>query len=81
MMTKNLAIDLRKQSILAVSFCPGWVQTDMGGPNARVSPELVNVSAIFSSQNNRLQLCKCKFMKSDLIKGLFFNVCALTAFR
>lgn len=23
-----------KNGIISVAFCPGWVQTDMGGPNA-----------------------------------------------
>jgi len=32
--SKTLAIDLADTGIIAVSFCPGWVQTDMGGPNA-----------------------------------------------
>jgi len=32
--SKTLSIDLADDGIIAVSFCPGWVQTDMGGPNA-----------------------------------------------
>ena len=44
MMTKNLANDLHKEGILVVSFCPGWVKTDLGGPNAPVSTELVKRS-------------------------------------
>ncbi|CAB3406617.1 unnamed protein product [Caenorhabditis bovis] len=31
---KSCSIDLAKYHILVTSFCPGWVQTDMGGANA-----------------------------------------------
>jgi NAD(P)-dependent dehydrogenase (short-subunit alcohol dehydrogenase family) len=34
MVVKSLAIDLKTRGITAVAFHPGWVQTDMGGPNA-----------------------------------------------
>lgn len=34
MMSKNLSIDLKGKGILSVVLHPGWVKTDMGGPNA-----------------------------------------------
>uniref|UniRef100_A0A0K0DKZ1 NAD(P)-binding protein n=1 Tax=Angiostrongylus cantonensis TaxID=6313 RepID=A0A0K0DKZ1_ANGCA len=34
---KTMAIDLEPEGILISSFCPGWVQTDMGGSNAQVT--------------------------------------------
>jgi NAD(P)-dependent dehydrogenase (short-subunit alcohol dehydrogenase family) len=34
MVMKNLAIDLAPRGILTVALSPGWVRTDMGGPNA-----------------------------------------------
>jgi len=37
MVVKSLAIDLKDQGITAVVFHPGWVQTDMGGPDAMIS--------------------------------------------
>ena len=37
--TKSLSVDLVKDGIIACSVHPGWVQTDMGGPNASITPE------------------------------------------
>jgi NAD(P)-dependent dehydrogenase (short-subunit alcohol dehydrogenase family) len=39
MVVKSLAIDLGPRGISAVVMNPGWVKTDMGGPNAIISVE------------------------------------------
>ena len=37
--TANLASDLKARGVVSVAIHPGWVRTDMGGRDARLSPE------------------------------------------
>ena len=39
MLNKHLAVELEDAGVTPVAIHPGWVQTDMGGPNAHLTPE------------------------------------------
>ena len=39
MVTSNLALELKSDGIIATVVHPGWVKTEMGGPNAKISTE------------------------------------------
>ena len=34
---KSLSIDLKEQGVISVALHPGWVKTDMGGPDAEIT--------------------------------------------
>jgi NAD(P)-dependent dehydrogenase (short-subunit alcohol dehydrogenase family) len=46
-LTLVLARDLRPDRVLVNACCPGWVRTDMGGPNAPLSPAEGAVTPLF----------------------------------
>lgn len=39
MLMRSAAFDLKPRGVTCVVVNPGWVKTDMGGPNAKLSPE------------------------------------------
>jgi len=39
MLMRNLAAELRRDGFVCIVMHPGWVRTDMGGPNAELTPE------------------------------------------
>ena len=45
--TRSLAIDLKPEGFIAFVMHPGWVQTDMGGPHAHITPE-TSVSSLLA---------------------------------
>jgi len=44
---KSMAIDLKERGICCINFHPGWVKTEMGGPNAEISAA-ISVENIFN---------------------------------
>ncbi|XP_066980194.1 C-signal-like [Macrobrachium rosenbergii] len=60
--TKSLSLDLRRHNILVTSIHPGWVQTDMGGKNAPLTPE-VSIS----------EMIKTLYALSEKHNGGFFQ--------
>ena len=38
-LARNLAVDLKDQGVAVGAYHPGWVRTDMGGPNAHIDAE------------------------------------------
>ena len=61
MVTKNLSVDqeLKSDGILCACLHPGWVQTEMGGPNALITTKtcvqgLIDVMSKLGEENNGL---------------------------
>jgi NAD(P)-dependent dehydrogenase (short-subunit alcohol dehydrogenase family) len=38
-LTRAMAAELKKDRFICIAICPGWVQTDMGGHGATLSPD------------------------------------------
>jgi len=56
---KSLSIDLKEQGIISVALHPGWVKTEMGGPNAEITTRecvkhiFYNLSSLTVSDSGR----------------------------
>ena len=61
---KNLSIDLEKDRILVTSIYPGWVQTDMGGPNGELTVE-DSVSSMMKMMSNMTETNHGTFVQFD----------------
>ena len=48
--TRVFSRELEKQNIKVNSVCPGWVQTDMGGPNATRTPAEGAASVLWAAR-------------------------------
>ena len=55
MVTNCLAVDLARDGILAMAVHPGWVQTDMGGAQAPVTPaqSISGLLSLFASASEK----------------------------
>jgi len=62
--TKSLSVDLKPHGILAVVLHPGWVQTDMGGPNALISAE-TSVSGLLRTMQGLNEETSGSFLNYD----------------
>ena len=51
-LTRNLHFDYAEKGIRSYSVCPGWVHTDMGGPNAPRTPEQGAASILYPFYND-----------------------------
>jgi NAD(P)-dependent dehydrogenase (short-subunit alcohol dehydrogenase family) len=53
--TRTLALELKQDNIIAVALDPGWVKTDMGGPNAWLTPEESSNAILKTVKNLRME--------------------------
>ncbi|MHA2246238.1 MAG: SDR family NAD(P)-dependent oxidoreductase [Candidatus Hodarchaeales archaeon] len=67
--TKNLANELKETNIMVFSVDPGWVKTDLGGPNAPLSIEEGIVTPIYLATESATNLKTGEFYKEKKILG------------
>lgn len=64
MMSRAMAFDVKEHGIVAAIFNPGWVQTDMGGPRAKLTVQ-ESVSGILEVVENLSMEDVGKFLQWD----------------
>ena len=61
---KSLSIDLKEENFIVVALHPGWVQTDMGGPNALIDTK-TSVKGMTETIDNLTSKNSGKFYNYD----------------
>ena len=61
---KSLSVDLKGQGFTVVAVHPGWVQTDMGGPNALIDVN-ISVSGLIKVISSLTESDSGKFFNYD----------------
>jgi NAD(P)-dependent dehydrogenase (short-subunit alcohol dehydrogenase family) len=61
---KSLSIDLKEENFIVVALHPGWVQTDMGGPNALIDTK-TSVKGMTEAIDNLTSKNSGKFYNYD----------------
>ena len=65
MFTRSVAMELQPEGIVCYAVHPGWVQTDMGGPNAEVTPRDSATSLLATLERATIEEHTGKYFDKD----------------